>query len=214
MSRETSTGPIAIIADDEELGRLLLAESAAATGLEVLAFDNGAAALEASLSQEIAVVLLDVDMPGMDGYSVCRRLPGRAALGHRPHRHGHRPRGRGRDQPGIRGRRNRFHFQTRQLGAAAAPDRVHPAQRRIRASAGRTRGAGAHAHRRASGHFVGGRAGRQHPLESECGKSLGCARPAAMPARCTGGDPADGAGRSAAQPRVPRGRSVRHAPLV
>ena len=74
MSSELSTRPIAIIADDEELGRLLLAESAAATGLEVRAFDNGPAALEASLAQDVAVVLLDVDMPGMDGYSVCRRL--------------------------------------------------------------------------------------------------------------------------------------------
>ena len=74
MSGEPSSRPIAIIADDEELGRLLLAESAAATGLEVRAFDNGPAALEASLAQDVAVVLLDVDMPGMDGYSVCRRL--------------------------------------------------------------------------------------------------------------------------------------------
>ena len=74
MSYQPSSGPIAVIADDEELGRLLLAESAAATGLEVLAFDNGPAALEAALSQDVAVVLLDVDMPGMDGYSVCRRL--------------------------------------------------------------------------------------------------------------------------------------------
>jgi CheY-like chemotaxis protein len=74
MSDEPFMGPIAVIADDEELGRLLLAESAAATGLKVLAFDNGPAALQASLSQEVAVVLLDVDMPGMDGYSVCRRL--------------------------------------------------------------------------------------------------------------------------------------------
>jgi len=73
MSHETP-GRIAVIADDEELGRLLLAESAAATGLTVLAFDDGPAALEASLSQDVAVVLLDVDMPGMDGYSVCRRL--------------------------------------------------------------------------------------------------------------------------------------------
>jgi diguanylate cyclase len=66
--------PLAIIADDEELGRLLLAESAAGTGLEPLSFDNGLAALEAALSREVAIILLDVDMPGMDGYSVCRRL--------------------------------------------------------------------------------------------------------------------------------------------
>ena len=65
---------IAIIADDEDLGRLLLAETAAATGLEALSFDNGASALEAALSRDVDIVLLDVDMPGMDGYAVCRRL--------------------------------------------------------------------------------------------------------------------------------------------
>ena len=65
---------IAIIADDEDLGRLLLAETAAATGLEPLSFDNGASALEAALSGDVDIVLLDVDMPGMDGYAVCRRL--------------------------------------------------------------------------------------------------------------------------------------------
>ena len=65
---------IAIIADDEDLGRLLLAETAEASGLAAQSFDNGAAALEAALSREVAIVLLDVDMPGMDGYAVCRRL--------------------------------------------------------------------------------------------------------------------------------------------
>ena len=39
--------------------------SAAATGLKVLAFDNGPAALQASLSQDVAVILLDVDMPAI-----------------------------------------------------------------------------------------------------------------------------------------------------
>jgi len=80
MSRGPQEGALAIIADDEELGRLLLAESAAATGLKVLAFDNGVAALEACLSQDVAVILLDVDMPGMDGYSVCRRLRAESRL--------------------------------------------------------------------------------------------------------------------------------------
>jgi diguanylate cyclase len=66
--------PIAIIADDEDLGRLLLAETAVASGLSPLSFDNGVAALPAALSQDVAIVLLDVDMPGMDGYAVCRQL--------------------------------------------------------------------------------------------------------------------------------------------
>jgi diguanylate cyclase (GGDEF)-like protein len=74
MNVTIQTGPFAIIADDEELGRLLMAESAAGSGLEPLTFDNGQAALDAALSRDVAIILLDVDMPGMDGYSVCRRL--------------------------------------------------------------------------------------------------------------------------------------------
>jgi len=66
--------PVAIIADDEDIGRLLLAETAIASGLQPICFDNGTSALESALSHEVAIVLLDVDMPGMDGYAVCRRL--------------------------------------------------------------------------------------------------------------------------------------------
>ena len=74
MSELLPVGPIAIIADDEDLGRLLLTETAEASGLRPMSFDDGAAALEAALAHEVAIVLLDVDMPGMDGYAVCRRL--------------------------------------------------------------------------------------------------------------------------------------------
>jgi diguanylate cyclase (GGDEF)-like protein len=74
MSGNGTPRGLAIIADDEDLGRLLLAETAAASGLEALCFDNGASALEAALSHEVDIILLDVDMPGMDGYAVCRRL--------------------------------------------------------------------------------------------------------------------------------------------
>jgi diguanylate cyclase (GGDEF)-like protein len=74
MSVAPRQPPCAIIADDEDLGRLLLAETATASGLEPLVFDNGAAALQAALSRDVSIVLLDVDMPGMDGYAVCRRL--------------------------------------------------------------------------------------------------------------------------------------------
>ncbi len=65
---------VAIIADDEDLGRLLLSEAVSAAGLEPLCFDNGADALHAALGQDAAIVLLDVDMPQIDGYGVCRCL--------------------------------------------------------------------------------------------------------------------------------------------
>jgi diguanylate cyclase len=74
VNPDTPAQHIAIIADDEDLGRLLLAETATASGLKPLSFDNGAEALHAALAQEVAIVLLDVDMPGMNGYEVCSRL--------------------------------------------------------------------------------------------------------------------------------------------
>jgi diguanylate cyclase (GGDEF)-like protein len=66
--------PIAVIADDEALGLLLLAEAAEQAGMKVLTFDNGTDALAAALSSEVALVLLDVNMPGLNGLDVCRRL--------------------------------------------------------------------------------------------------------------------------------------------
>ncbi|MDE2050530.1 MAG: EAL domain-containing protein [Gammaproteobacteria bacterium] len=76
MTLTTAPRPLAIIADDEETGRLLLAESAEQVGLSPLIFDSGTEALEAALAYGAAIVLLDVEMPGMDGYTVCRRLRG------------------------------------------------------------------------------------------------------------------------------------------
>lgn len=64
----------AIIADDEDLGRLLLAEAATEAGMSVESFNNGTAALDAARKPGVGLILLDVDMPGLDGLTVCRRL--------------------------------------------------------------------------------------------------------------------------------------------
>jgi diguanylate cyclase (GGDEF)-like protein len=66
--------PLALVADDEDGGRLLLAEAAIVAGFEPLVFDNGLDALEAALTHDVAIVLLDVEMPGMGGFDVCRRI--------------------------------------------------------------------------------------------------------------------------------------------
>ena len=80
MSSQKKSPPVAIIADDEDLGRVLLAESVAEVGLESLVFGNGTDALAGALSRDVAIVLLDVDMPGLDGYAVCRRLRSQPAF--------------------------------------------------------------------------------------------------------------------------------------
>jgi diguanylate cyclase (GGDEF)-like protein len=84
MTVPSNPASIAIIAEDEDLGRLLLAESAKSAGLAPLVFDNGVDALQAALSQDVSIVLLDVDMPGMDGYTVCRLIRESRKLGSVP----------------------------------------------------------------------------------------------------------------------------------
>ncbi len=68
------TRPVAIVADDEETGRILLADAAVAAGFQQREFDNGRDALEAALKPEVAIVLLDVEMPGMNGFAVCQLI--------------------------------------------------------------------------------------------------------------------------------------------
>jgi diguanylate cyclase (GGDEF)-like protein len=74
MRPEGKELPKAIIADDEDIGRELLADSVRQVGLEPLCFNNGLEALEAIKRTEPALVLLDVEMPGLDGYSLCKLL--------------------------------------------------------------------------------------------------------------------------------------------
>lgn len=74
MNTPVNIAGIAIIADDEDTGRVLLEEAAAAVGLRSLSFADGLEALDAALANDVALVLLDVDMPGLNGHEVCRRL--------------------------------------------------------------------------------------------------------------------------------------------
>lgn len=74
MSTPVNITGLAIIADDEDTGRVLLEEAAAAAGLRSLSFADGQEAFEAALANDVALVLLDVDMPGLNGHEVCRRL--------------------------------------------------------------------------------------------------------------------------------------------
>jgi diguanylate cyclase (GGDEF)-like protein len=74
MSTPVNLAGLAIIADDEDTGRVLLEEAAAAAGLKSLSFADGREAFDAASANDVAIVLLDVDMPGLNGHEVCRRL--------------------------------------------------------------------------------------------------------------------------------------------
>src|SRR5438876_5010570 len=63
-----------LVVDDVELNVKLLEAKLSSEYFEVIAADNGEAALELAESELPDIILLDVMMPRMDGFEVCRRL--------------------------------------------------------------------------------------------------------------------------------------------
>src|SRR5882762_762730 len=63
-----------LVVDDDAANRELLQESLVAEGLEVVTAPDGRSSLDAFARLKPDLVLLDVNMPFLDGFEVCRRL--------------------------------------------------------------------------------------------------------------------------------------------
>lgn len=63
-----------IIADDERALRMLIAGTLEIGNYEILEADNGIDALELVKQEKPDLIILDVMMPGMTGYEVCKRI--------------------------------------------------------------------------------------------------------------------------------------------
>ena len=85
-----------LVVDDIPANVKLLEVRLLAEYFEVLTAANGADAIETCENGKVDVVLLDVMMPDMDGFEVCRRLKSRSGDRAHPGRHDHRAR------PGLR----------------------------------------------------------------------------------------------------------------
>src|SRR4051812_28949736 len=73
LATRGSEGRVLVVDDDED-SRLLLSHLLERNGYDVLLADGGRAALDSLRTQEVDVILLDVMMPQMDGFTVCREL--------------------------------------------------------------------------------------------------------------------------------------------
>jgi len=63
-----------LVVDDVELNVKLLEAKLSSEYFEVIVADNGPVALELAETEMPDIILLDVMMPVMDGFEVCRRL--------------------------------------------------------------------------------------------------------------------------------------------
>src|SRR5919206_3736127 len=69
-----SQAPIILVADDSRLVRTVMARTLEGRGYRVLTAADGVAAVELAWAEQPSLVLLDVDMPRMNGYQVARLL--------------------------------------------------------------------------------------------------------------------------------------------
>jgi CheY-like chemotaxis protein len=74
LPRLTDFDPVVLAADDEEISRRAVTLSVEKAGVRSVVCENGAAALEKARATHFDLVVLDVDMPGMNGYEVCTKL--------------------------------------------------------------------------------------------------------------------------------------------
>lgn len=73
-----------LVVDDEEANRLLLRDPLEAQGYEIEEAESGLQALSCVERRRPDVLLLDLMMPGMDGFQVCRRLKANPKTAHIP----------------------------------------------------------------------------------------------------------------------------------
>src|SRR5262249_37213151 len=72
-------GPLILIADDNETARYSKARILRRVGFEVVEAVDGTEALHLVAERKPRLLILDVQMPGIDGWEVCRRLRADAA---------------------------------------------------------------------------------------------------------------------------------------
>ena len=73
-----STKGTILVVDDTPANLELLVDSLTAAGYQVFAADSGELALAAVAARPPELILLDIHMPGLDGFEVCRRLKAQA----------------------------------------------------------------------------------------------------------------------------------------
>lgn len=73
-----------LVVDDDAVNRKVVSVTLSKVGYKVLTAPNGPEALEQVDSIQPNLIILDVMMPGMDGYEVCRRLRLKPSFTHLP----------------------------------------------------------------------------------------------------------------------------------
>lgn len=83
-STQTGSVPRVLLADDSPDNRLLMSLYLRRTGIQILTAANGEETLQVAAAMQPDLVLIDLGMPGMSGFEVCRRIKANPATNHTP----------------------------------------------------------------------------------------------------------------------------------
>jgi len=70
----STQNPLLMVVDDDDPTRMMASEFLTQAGFDVVDFECGTSALENLFEHSPDLIILDVEMPGIDGFEVCRRL--------------------------------------------------------------------------------------------------------------------------------------------
>jgi diguanylate cyclase (GGDEF)-like protein/PAS domain S-box-containing protein len=84
VDRDRRATPAILVVDDNPSKRLSIKAVLAPLGHRVVEAESGEAALHLVIAESFAVILMDVQMPGIDGYETARLIRMRAASEHTP----------------------------------------------------------------------------------------------------------------------------------
>jgi diguanylate cyclase (GGDEF)-like protein len=72
--------PLVLVADDDAVTRAMVSAWLGRSGYDVIAARDGDEALQIAIERLPELILVDVTMPGLDGYDVCRAVQARIAM--------------------------------------------------------------------------------------------------------------------------------------
>jgi diguanylate cyclase (GGDEF)-like protein/PAS domain S-box-containing protein len=74
MPSTTTKRGVVLVADDDPVMRLLMLEMLGQVGLDAIEAEDGVQAVERARTSQPDLILMDVDMPNMDGFAACRAI--------------------------------------------------------------------------------------------------------------------------------------------